>query len=87
VLLAFAEHVSLAVTDANTLEAMHQAFHDSLTGLASRALFLDRLAHALARSARRETGAARTSAGPASRARRRTTERRPAAAPRAPCRR
>jgi diguanylate cyclase (GGDEF)-like protein len=40
---AFAEHVSLAVTDANTLEAMNQAFHDSLTGLASRALFLTRM--------------------------------------------
>jgi diguanylate cyclase (GGDEF)-like protein len=47
-LLAFAEHVSLAVTDANTLEAMHQAFHDTLTGLASRGLFMDRLGHSLA---------------------------------------
>ncbi len=52
VLRVFAEHVSLAVTDANTQEAMRQAFHDSLTGLASRALFLDRLNHALARAAR-----------------------------------
>ena len=52
VLLAFAEHVSLAVTDANTLEAMHQAFHDSLTGLASRALFIDRVEHGLAVAAR-----------------------------------
>jgi diguanylate cyclase (GGDEF)-like protein len=43
ILKAFAEHVSLAVTDANTLEAMNQAFHDSLTGLASRALFLTRM--------------------------------------------
>jgi len=43
ILRAFAEHVSLAVTDANTLEAMNQAFHDELTGLASRALFMTRL--------------------------------------------
>jgi diguanylate cyclase (GGDEF)-like protein len=48
ILKAFAEHVSLAVTDANTLEAMNQAFHDSLTGLASRALFLTRMESAFA---------------------------------------
>jgi diguanylate cyclase (GGDEF)-like protein len=48
VLRAFAEHVSLAVTDARTQEAMFQAHHDSLTGLASRGLFMDRLEHALA---------------------------------------
>ena len=52
ILLAFAEHVSLAVTDAKTLEAMHQAFHDSLTGLASRSLFMERVEHALALAAR-----------------------------------
>jgi diguanylate cyclase (GGDEF)-like protein/PAS domain S-box-containing protein len=33
-------------------ELTHQAFHDELTGLANRALFRDRLDHALARSAR-----------------------------------
>jgi diguanylate cyclase (GGDEF)-like protein len=54
-LLAFAEHASLAVTDANTLEAMYRAFHDSLTGLASRALFLDRLHHGLVQAVRTMT--------------------------------
>ncbi|WP_306213512.1 putative bifunctional diguanylate cyclase/phosphodiesterase [Actinoplanes sp. RD1] len=33
-------------------ELTHQAFHDSLTGLANRVLFTDRLTHALARGAR-----------------------------------
>ncbi|MFI5931025.1 putative bifunctional diguanylate cyclase/phosphodiesterase [Actinoplanes sp. NPDC051494] len=33
-------------------ELIHQAFHDSLTGLANRVLFADRLQHALARGAR-----------------------------------
>jgi len=45
---AFAEQVSLAMTDARTLEAMHQAHHDTLTGLASRGLFLERPQSALA---------------------------------------
>jgi diguanylate cyclase (GGDEF)-like protein len=45
---AFAEHLSLALTDARTLEAMNLAFLDSLTGLASRALFQTRMEEALA---------------------------------------
>jgi diguanylate cyclase (GGDEF)-like protein/PAS domain S-box-containing protein len=42
------------VTDRRALETQlsHQAFHDSLTGLANRALFGDRVAHALDRTDR-----------------------------------
>jgi len=55
VLQSFAEHASLAVTDARTVEALHEAvgdalhkaLHDPLTGLSNRARFLDRLDHAL----------------------------------------
>jgi diguanylate cyclase (GGDEF)-like protein len=48
-------HVALK-NENRELEAklVHQAFHDSLTGLANRALFRDRVDHALARSSRGE---------------------------------
>jgi diguanylate cyclase (GGDEF)-like protein len=51
-LRAFAEHVSLALTDAYIVHRMYQAFHDSLTGLASRGLFLERLTQELAAAER-----------------------------------
>jgi diguanylate cyclase (GGDEF)-like protein len=44
---SFAEHASLALTDARTVEAMREAFRDPLTGLPNRPLFLDRLTQAL----------------------------------------
>jgi diguanylate cyclase (GGDEF)-like protein len=51
--IAFAEHAGLALNDAKAAEeTAHQAFHDPLTGLANRALFLDRLSQAKTRAAR-----------------------------------
>ncbi|WP_233624800.1 bifunctional diguanylate cyclase/phosphodiesterase [Actinoplanes sp. ATCC 53533] len=58
ILRAFAEHVSLALTDARTLEAMNEAFHDSLTGLASRALFQARMERAFAAAEQEGAGVA-----------------------------
>ncbi len=52
-LLALAEHTSLALNHARALDDVaHEAFHDSLTGLPNRALFLDRLSFAVARASR-----------------------------------
>jgi len=48
VLTAFADHVSLSLTDAHTMQAVHDARHDSLTGLPSRGLFYDRVNQTLA---------------------------------------
>ncbi|HYO31478.1 MAG TPA: EAL domain-containing protein, partial [Nocardioidaceae bacterium] len=45
-------HSTVATLKDREVELHHQAFHDPLTGLANRALFGDRLDHALARSRR-----------------------------------
>jgi diguanylate cyclase (GGDEF)-like protein len=51
ILLAFADHASLALTDAQRVSAVeHLAFHDSLTGLVNRAHFMERLNQALVRA-------------------------------------
>jgi diguanylate cyclase (GGDEF)-like protein len=53
---SLAQHASLALHDARRADAMqHQALHDALTGLANRALFTDRLQHALGAGRRRGT--------------------------------
>jgi diguanylate cyclase (GGDEF)-like protein len=47
---SLAEHATLALNQARALDDLaHQVFHDPLTGLANRALFIDRAKHALAR--------------------------------------
>ncbi|HWF56823.1 MAG TPA: EAL domain-containing protein [Candidatus Dormibacteraeota bacterium] len=53
-LSALAEHASLAITDAKRVEHIRElAFHDELTGLPNRGLFMERLAQALTRARRR----------------------------------
>ena len=55
-LLAFAEHASLALTDArNFSQALHQAFHDPLTDLPNRELFATKLESALTAAAHADT--------------------------------
>ena len=66
ILVAFAEHASLALNDARTVQAMnnaldvatHNAMHDELTGLPNRACFYDRTDQALRQAARDGTATA-----------------------------
>ncbi|GAA3338719.1 hypothetical protein GCM10020358_19800 [Amorphoplanes nipponensis] len=55
VLLAFAEQASLALTGAHSIAAVRQAYHDGLTGLPNRMLFLERLDRALEVATRTRT--------------------------------
>ncbi|QSB14021.1 EAL domain-containing protein [Natronosporangium hydrolyticum] len=53
-LTAFAQQVNLALTDAQTIRAIREAYHDSITGLPNRALFLEKLKQGLANARRNE---------------------------------
>jgi diguanylate cyclase (GGDEF)-like protein len=53
-LVTFAVHAGVALANARIADSMaHLAFHDPLTGLPNRALFVDRVTQALARSERK----------------------------------
>jgi diguanylate cyclase (GGDEF)-like protein len=52
ILLAFAEHASLAVTDAKTFQALNKASHDQVTGLVSRSPFMEQLQRCLSVASR-----------------------------------
>lgn len=59
ILVAFAKHASIALTDARTVQdAIDQALQDPLTKLPNRSLLADRLDQALSRAERRGTEAA-----------------------------
>jgi diguanylate cyclase (GGDEF)-like protein len=53
-LAAFAQQVNLALTDAQTVQAMREAYHDSITGLPNRALFIERLRQKLSAARSRD---------------------------------
>ncbi|WP_155123517.1 MULTISPECIES: bifunctional diguanylate cyclase/phosphodiesterase [unclassified Actinoplanes] len=52
ILTAFAGHIGVAIQSARAVDGLQHAFRDPLTGLASRALLLNRLAHSLAHAHR-----------------------------------
>ncbi|MBV8196425.1 MAG: sensor domain-containing diguanylate cyclase, partial [Candidatus Dormibacteraeota bacterium] len=58
-LLAFAHHASIALNDAKAVDQMrHLAYHDALTGLPNRALFLEHLGRAVMNARRSGHGIA-----------------------------